>query len=138
MFDPPALSHIRYAHVNQREQALKTLKQLGQELQEGRTLYVHGEQWSFATPRGVYCTWRLDGVRPPPSIRMMEPSRQRRCMPGTPTSLGRMSLLPRTRRRDSVLLWSGGARKGDTAVLLTPPNEPYQTARVNLLPEQEI
>ena len=50
MFNPPALSHIRYAHFNQREHALETLKQLGQELQEGRTLYVHGEQWSFAIP----------------------------------------------------------------------------------------
>lgn len=50
VFNPPALSHIRYAHFSRREEALESLKFLGQELQEGHTLYVHGEQWSFAVP----------------------------------------------------------------------------------------
>ena len=44
------MSHVRYAHFSGREEALEALKFLGQELQEGRTLYVHGEQWSFAIP----------------------------------------------------------------------------------------
>ena len=50
VFNPPALSHIRYAHFSRREEALESLKFLGQELQEGHTLYVHREQWSFAVP----------------------------------------------------------------------------------------
>jgi hypothetical protein len=50
VFNPPALSHIRYAHFSRREEALESLTFLGQELQEGHTLYVHGEQWSFAVP----------------------------------------------------------------------------------------
>ena len=50
VFNPPALSHVRYAHFSGQEEAMESLKFLGQELQEGRTLYVHGEQWSFAIP----------------------------------------------------------------------------------------
>ena len=50
IFNPPALSHVRYAHFSGREEALEALKFLGQELQEGHTLYVHEEQSSFAVP----------------------------------------------------------------------------------------
>jgi hypothetical protein len=50
VFNPPALSHIRYAHFSRREEALESLKFLAQELQEGRTLFIHGEEWSFAIP----------------------------------------------------------------------------------------
>lgn len=149
VFNPPALSHIRYAHFTQREQALETLKQLGQELQEGRTLYVHGEQWSFAIPaRSVLYVAlgqsQVTTLNPDDGSLRAEALRAQNARAIRPDESSASD--PAAGFRPALERWStdgGHGRAPGPAEEIhpsgvssgIPPNESHQTAPVNFLPE---